>query len=82
MRHTSTPATIDPAMDLLRRLVEWHDRGDCRSLGEFAQEARALLAACGVRVLRSCQATRPECPHACTKADCDALAAGVEGRTK
>lgn len=48
MRHASTPATIDPAMDLLRRLVEWQDRGDCRSLGEFVQEARALLAARGV----------------------------------
>lgn len=51
MKQTSTTQTDDrTAMDLLRRLVEWNDRGDCRSLSDFVEEARRLLAAAGVPV--------------------------------
>jgi hypothetical protein len=41
----------------------------------FRKSATQLLGGVGVRVVRSCPATRPECPHGCTKHDCDALAA-------
>jgi hypothetical protein len=44
-----------------------------------AQGDPNVLPPRGVRVLRSCPATRPECPHTCTKQDCDALAAAVKG---
>lgn len=50
----------------------------------LARAGRRTLnaGAARARVARSCPATRPECPHGCTKHDCDALAAaaGVEGR--
>lgn len=48
MKQTSIQTTADRAMDLLRRLVEWNDQGDCRGLSEFVEEARRLLATDGV----------------------------------
>lgn len=49
---------------------------------DFAREldrAVAALRPAGLRVLRTCPATGPGCPHACTKHDCERAAAGVGG---